>query len=97
MANALWNVPTSRPTVEQPIVTPVAAIKPVVVETQVAAEPAAVEVAEPVVVETPVAAPSWSSSWSRAQLMNYATNAGVAVTLSNSKAEIIQLLTTAGV
>jgi hypothetical protein len=65
--------------IEQPTVEPVISDDP----------PVAVE---PV---TTTQAPVWDSAWTKAQLLDVATQLGLEVTLANTKAQIIEALTAA--
>lgn len=108
MANSMWNLRTSgqEAEIQQTVLAHV--VEQIVAEPaveQIVAEPVVEQVVavivEPVVevqesntVAAEVAA-TWSSTWTRAQLMKHATSLGLPVTLSSTKNEIIEALTSA--
>ena len=82
----------AEPVVEQLVEQVVA--EPVVEQVVAVIVEPVVEVQESNTVAAEVAA-TWSSTWTRAQLMKHATSLGLPVTLSSTKNEIIEALTRA--
>ena len=104
MANSMWNLRTSgqEAEIQQTVLAHV--VEQIVAEPaveQIVAEPVVEQVVavivEPVVEVqvVPEVAATWSSTWTRAQLMKHATSLGLPVTLSSTKNEIIEALTRA--
>ena len=107
MANSMWNLRTSgqeaeiQQTVLAHVVEQIVA-EPVVEQVVAVITEPVVEQVVAVIVETvvevqvvPEVAATWSSTWTRAQLMKHATSLGLPVTLSSTKNEIIEALTSA--
>ena len=90
----------AEPVTEQIVAEPVAEqivaviVEPVVEQVAAVIVEPVVEVQESNTVAAEVAA-TWSSTWTRAQLMKHATSLGLPVTLSSTKNEIIEALTRA--
>ena len=87
----------AEPVAEQIVAEPVAkqiVAEPVVEQVVAVIVEPVVEVQESNTVAAEVAA-TWSSTWTRAQLMKHATSLGLPVTLSSTKNEIIEALTRA--
>ena len=85
--------PVAKQIVAEPVVEQVVA-EPVVEQVVAVIVEPVVEVQESNTVTAEVAV-TWSSTWTRAQLMKHATSLGLPVTLSSTKNEIIEALTRA--